>query len=144
VLGPTLAPLAWVELAELVGALECARDALGSATVPRKVGRGVVSATFPRLFGADPLSLAPETVLAALPTFWPRYHEWSTVEAIVRAGSAEITLEGYSGSSDVCALVGAELERIVELTGIATVGSMHPRCRCTGASRCEFRVTWAR
>jgi diguanylate cyclase (GGDEF)-like protein len=144
VLAPTLAPLAWVELSELVGALSCARDELASATLPRKVGRGTMSATFARLFGADPGSLAPETVLAALPTFWSRYHDWSSVVTAVRAGSSEITVEGFSGSPDMCAVVAAELERIVELTGVPTVGSMHPRCRCHGAPRCEFRVTWSK
>ena len=144
VLAPTLAPLAWVELQDLVNTLEHARNTLASGSVPRKVGRGTMSATFARLFGADPTSLAAETVLAALPTFWARYHDWGGVEAIVRGGSAEIVLDGYAGSTDVCALVGAELERIVELTGTSTVASMHPKCRITGAARCEFRVTWAR
>jgi serine/threonine-protein kinase len=143
-LSPTLAPLGWVDLWELISALEQGGIALASSALPRKVGRGTMSATFARLFGADPTSLATETVLAALPTFWSRYHEWSTVDVVVRGGSAEVSLDGYSGSADVCALVGAELERIVELTGKTTVGSMHPRCRINGAAQCEFRVTWAR
>jgi diguanylate cyclase (GGDEF)-like protein len=144
VLAPTLAPLAWVQLVELVGALDQARSLLPSATLPRKVGRGTMSATFARLFGADPSSLAPETVLAALPTFWSRYHDWSSVEVAVRGGAAEIVLDGYSGSTDVCALVVAELERIVELTGARAVGSSHQKCRCTGAAACEFRINWSK
>src|SRR6185295_3720071 len=102
VLSPTLAPLGWVELAELVGALDHARSVLPSALLPRKIGRGTMSATFARLFGADPASLAAETVLAALPTFWPRYHAWGAAAVSVRGGGAEVTLEGYSGSADVC------------------------------------------
>ena len=43
------------------------RSCCRTAPVPRKVGRGTMSATFARLFGADPSSLAAETVLAALP-----------------------------------------------------------------------------
>ena len=144
VLAPTLAPLAWVQLVELVGALDQARSLLPSATLPRKVGRGTMSATFARLFGADPSSLAPETVLAALPTFWSRYHDWSSVEVAVRGGAAEIILDGYSGSTDVCALVVAELERIVELTGARAVASSHQKCRCTGAAACEFRINWSK
>jgi diguanylate cyclase (GGDEF)-like protein len=143
VLASTLAPLAWVDLAELVAALDLARQAVPNALVPRKVGRGTMSATFARLFGADPSSLAPETVLAALPTFWDRYHEWGSVVVSVQPGNAGITLTGYSGSTDVCALVGAELERIVELTGATEVASTHPRCRCTGNQQCEFVLTWS-
>ncbi len=111
---------------------------------PRKVGRGTMSATFARLFGADPSSLAPETVLAALPTFWPRYHDWGEVEVAVHDGSATISLLGYSGSTDVCTLVSAELERIVELTG-ARAASHHAMCRCTSdAAICEFQLSWFR
>jgi hypothetical protein len=103
-----------------------------------------MSATFARLFGADPTSLAPETVLAALPTFWSRYHDWCTVESAVRAGTADIVLVGFSGAAEVCAMVSAELERIVELTGTMTVASTHAKCRCNGGAHCEYRVTWAR
>ncbi|MFT3692583.1 MAG: diguanylate cyclase [Kofleriaceae bacterium] len=143
-LSATLAPLAWVELDELVKALEATTVLLPGAAVPRKVGRGTMSATFARLFGADPSSLAPETVLAALPTFWPRYHDWGEVEVTVNAGSATISLTGYSGSTDVCALIAAELERIVELTG-AHAASHHAMCRCTSdAKLCEFQVSWFR
>jgi hypothetical protein len=144
VLAPTLAPLAWVSLVELVGALDQARELLPNAQLPRKVGRGTMSATFARLFGADPASLAAETVLAALPTFWSRYHDWGTAEVIVRAGAAEVVLDGYGGSTDVCALVVSELERIVELTGARAVSSSHSRCRCLGSATCEFRLHWSR
>ncbi|MGE5183922.1 MAG: protein kinase domain-containing protein, partial [Acidobacteriota bacterium] len=144
VLAPTLAPLAWVQLVELVGALDQAREVMPGTQLPRKVGRGTMSATFARLFGADPSSLAAETVLAALPTFWSRYHDWGPAEVAVRPGVAEIVLDGYSGSTDVCALVVAELERIVELTGARAVGSSHTRCRCLGAPSCEYRLHWSR
>jgi diguanylate cyclase (GGDEF)-like protein len=144
VLATTLAPLAWVELAELISALDHARTILPTGMLPRKVGRGTMSATFARLFGAEPASLAAETVLAALPTFWSRYHEWGNAEVAVRGGAAEITLEGYSGSVDVCEMVNAELERIVELTGARAVGSSHPRCKIRGGGACEYRLTWSR
>jgi len=140
----TLAPLAWVGLDELIKALECTHALLPGAGVPRKVGRGTMSATFARLFGADPASLAPETVLQALPTFWPRYHDWGEVEVSVNQGSATISLAGYSGSTEVCALIAAELERIVELTG-AHAASHHAMCRCTSdAAMCEFQISWFR
>ncbi|MDB4961874.1 MAG: serine/threonine protein kinase [Myxococcales bacterium] len=142
VLAPTLAPLAWVELAELVVALELARTKVPSQLVPRKVGRGTMSATFTHLFGADPTTLSAETVLAALPSFWDRYHSWSPVEVSVDHGSADIALDGYSGSTEVCALIASELERIVELTGASAVGATHTACVMTGGARCEFRLSW--
>jgi serine/threonine-protein kinase len=142
VLAPTLAPLAWVALADLALALARARAAVPSQLVPRKVGRGTVSATFARLFGAEPRSLPAETVMAALPAFWARYHDWGDAEVAVRPGAADVTLRGYPGSPDVCALVAAELERVVELTGAQAVAATHTACACEGAARCEYRVIW--
>jgi diguanylate cyclase (GGDEF)-like protein len=139
----TLAPLGWVALADLVAALDYTRRTVPSQLVPRKVGRNTMSATFARLFGADPTSLAAETVLAALPTFWARYHEWGEVAIEVQPGLAEVELGGFPGSVDVCALVGAELERIVELTGASAAGATHTTCACLGAPRCRFRLTWS-
>jgi diguanylate cyclase (GGDEF)-like protein len=141
-LSTSLAPLGWVDLADLVAAFEVARGLVTSQLVPRKVGRGTMSATFARLFGADPTTLTPETVLAALPAFWSRYHDWGDVEAQVAFGSADVVLHGYAGSTDVCALVAAELERVVELTGATGVGVRHTACAFTGARRCEYRATW--
>jgi hypothetical protein len=141
-LAPTLTPLAWVELADLVRALDVTRAAVPSQLVPRKVGRGTMSATFGRLFGAEPSSLPAETVLAALPVFWARYHDWGDAEVAVRPGGADVTLHGYPGSPDICALVGGELERVVELTGAEGASASHPACACEGAARCEYRVSW--
>jgi serine/threonine-protein kinase len=143
VLASTLAPLAWVELADLIAVLDLTRAAVPNGHVARKVGRGTMSATFARLFGADPSSLSPETVMAALPTFWDRYHEWGPVAVAFGPGHAEVTLTGFAGSTEVCALVAAELERIIELTGAKDVSSTHPRCRCTGNAQCEFTLSWA-
>jgi len=142
-LAPTLAPLAWIELADLVHALDRARDRVPSQLVARKVGRGTMSATFPRLFGADPSSLPAETVLTALPTCWNRFHDWGDIVVDVQHNQALVVLGGYSGSVDVCALVEAELERIVELTGAREVNAIHTLCACTGDARCEFRIHWS-
>ena len=138
----TLAPLSWIDLGDLVSALERARGLIPSQLVPRKVGRGTMSATFARLFGADPTTLPAETVLSALPTFWDRYHLWCAVTVDVQHGMADIELDGYSGSTDVCAMVGAELERIVELTGASAVGAAHLTCACNGDPRCSYRLSW--
>jgi hypothetical protein len=141
-LSSTLAPLGWVDLADLIVVLQRAGQLLDGQSVPRKVGRGTMSATFARLFGADPSSLAAETVLAALPTFWDRYHLWGGVEVIVHHGSADVFLDGYSGSPDICAVVSAELERIVELTGASAAGAAHTQCVHNGDPQCEFRLSW--
>ena len=144
VLSPTLAPLGWVELAELVTALAYATAHLPNATVARMVGRGTMSATFARLFGADPTTLSAETVIAALPSFWGRYHEWGDSSVVVHPGSAEVVLHGYPGSSEICVLVASELERLVELTGATTVGVAHTACMVTGAAACEYHLGWTR
>jgi diguanylate cyclase (GGDEF)-like protein len=141
-LSPSLAPLGWIDLADLVAGFAVARTHVPSQLVPRKVGRGTMSATFARLFGADPTTLAAEIVLAALPAFWTRYHDWGDVEVAVQPRRADVVLHGYPGSLDVCALVAAELERVVELTGAATAEAAHPACVFTGARRCEYQVTW--
>ncbi|HEX3766678.1 MAG TPA: diguanylate cyclase [Kofleriaceae bacterium] len=141
-LSPSLAPLGWIDLADLVAGFEVARTHVPSQLVPRKVGRGTMSATFARLFGADPTTLAAETVLTALPAFWARYHDWGDAEVAVHPGWANIVLHGYAGSLDVCALVAAELERVVELTGATTAEATHPACVFTGARRCEYHIIW--
>jgi len=141
-LAPTLAPLAWIDLADLVNALDRARERVPSQLVARKVGRGTMSATFPRLFGADPSSLPAETVLTALPTCWNRFHDWGDIVVDVEPNAATVVLGGYSGSVEVCTLVEAELERIIELTGAHEVNAVHTYCACTGDDRCEFRLAW--
>jgi diguanylate cyclase (GGDEF)-like protein len=144
-LSSTLAPLSWSPLPDLVTVLAAAGAVLPNAYVPRKVGRGTMSATFPRLFGADPTTLPAERILAALPSFWMRYHEWGDVDVTVQPGTATVLLHGYPGSQDVCAMIAAELERIVELTGATAVGAVHTTCRCvTTGSHCEFKLSWAR
>ncbi|HEU4732874.1 MAG TPA: diguanylate cyclase [Kofleriaceae bacterium] len=142
-LSPDLAPLGWVDLGDLVAALALARSYLPGQLVPRKVGRGTMSATFARLFGADPAALSAEAVLTALPSFWTRYHDWGDIEVSVGHGTGDVVLHGHAGSTDICTLVAAELERLVELTGATMVGVTHTACAFMGARRCEYRVTWA-
>jgi serine/threonine protein kinase len=141
-LSASLAPFGWAPLADLVTAFELARTYLPNQLVPRKVGRGTMNATFTRLFGADPTTLSAETLLTALPVVWAHYHDWGDISVNVQPGSADLVLHGYAGSVDVCALVAAELERVVELTGAGAVGVMHTSCAFIGAERCEYRVTW--
>jgi serine/threonine protein kinase len=141
-LSASLAPLGWVGLSDLVLAFELARTHMPGQLVPRKVGRGTMNATFARLFGADPTTLSAETVLSSLPAFWAHYHDWGDISVSVQPGSAGVVLHGYAGSVAVCALVAAELERVVELTSAGAVGVKHTACALLGASRCEYQVTW--
>ncbi|MCX5745086.1 MAG: serine/threonine-protein kinase, partial [Proteobacteria bacterium] len=141
-LAPTLAPLGWIPLTDLVAVFRRVRLLVPSPLIPRKVGRGTMSATFAQLFGADPTSLPPETVIGALPTYWARYHDWGELTCVLQPGCADIVLLGHPGSTDVCAMVGAELERIVELTGATAVGATHTACACMGQLHCEFRLSW--
>lgn len=145
VLSATLAPLAWVELRDFIEALQRGYELLSSAAVAREVGRGAISTTFTHLFGADPASIATETVLSALPTFWSRYHDWGSVDIAVAPESATAVLAGYAGSAEMCAMVAAQLERIVELTGAGNVAVAHPVCRCsTSEATCQFTLSWTR
>lgn len=144
VLAPTLPPLEWVDLSDLLGAFAHANAQLPNAMLARKVGRGTMSATFARLFGAEPTTLATEKVLAALPTFWARYHDWCKAHVQVSVGGADVTLHGYPASQEVCTMVAAELERIVELTGASAVGCAQTQCVMNGAAACTYRLSWTR
>ena len=62
----------------------------------------------------------------------------------MHGSAADISLSGFPGSTDVCGIVGAELERMVELTGAANVQSTHPTCRCTGGASCDYELSWTR
>jgi len=142
-LAPTLAPLGWIDLAVLVQALAAARARVPSQLVAHKVGRGTMSATFAHLFGADPSTLSPEVVLGALPTFWDRYHLWGASHVALDHGAANVVLDGHAGSTEVCALVTAELERIVELTGATGVTATHTTCVFHGDARCAYTLRWS-
>lgn len=64
------------------------------------------------------------------------------LEVAVPPQRADIVLHGHAGSLDVCALVAAELQRVVELTGATAAEAAHPACGFTGARRCEYPVRW--
>ena len=62
----------------------------------------------------------------------------------MNAGHAIVMLSGSSGSTDVCELVAAELERVVELTGTEDVTATHDTCRHKGGRSCEYQLRWTR
>jgi hypothetical protein len=142
VLVSSLAPTSWQDLSLFVNLLGHTIMLLPNVAVTRQVGRGVISATFARMFGADPASLAIETVLAATPTFWPRYHDWGEANVYVDEGKADVMLEGYGGSPEMCAVVGAQFQRIIELAGGTEVTVDHTTCASHTADACRYRLTW--
>ncbi len=142
VLVSSLAPTSWQELSLFVNLLGHTAVLLPNVAVTRQVGRGVISATFARMFGADPASLPIETVLAATPTFWPRYHDWGDANVYVDEGKADVMLESYGGSPEMCAVVGAQFQRIIELAGGTEVTVDHTTCASHTADACRYRLTW--
>jgi hypothetical protein len=119
-------------------------DAAGkSHDLPRQVGRATITATFARLFGANPSQLPVATVLRAAPAFWRRYHDWCGLTAAVDDKQAAIAIDGEPGAIVTCELVAGELARVVELAGGADVKIAHPTCRCMGGAKCEYRLDWA-
>jgi diguanylate cyclase (GGDEF)-like protein len=137
-----LTPLAWVELSGFCELLDHAMMLLPEHDLARRVGRSTISATFTQLFGANPSSLPIAMVLAAAPTFWPRYHDWGPFSIDAGEAQADLLLSGYPGSANVCALVGGQLMRIVELAGGGDVTVDAVTCAIEGAPSCRFSVTW--
>jgi diguanylate cyclase (GGDEF)-like protein len=142
-LATSIAPTSWQDLALFVRLLNYATLTLPNVPVTRQVGRGVITATFARMYGADPASLPIETVLAATPTFWPRFHDWGDAQVYLDEGKADLILDGYGGSPEVCAVVAAQFQRIVELAGGTEVTADHTTCASHSADACRFRLTWS-
>jgi diguanylate cyclase (GGDEF)-like protein len=136
-LGPALSPLAWEPAELLVDMLERCTGG-PPEDLARVIGRGTVTATFTRFFGANPTSLPVETVLRAAPAFWGRYHDWCRLTVgSASAGQAELMLDVRPMSPLLTALVSAELGRVTELAGGDRV--------VVTPSRADtyYRVTWA-
>jgi serine/threonine-protein kinase len=142
-LSPTLSPLAWIELDTFIQLLWALNGVSPGSDLPHQIGRAAITASFTRLFGANPGSLSVEAVLGAAPTFWKRYHDWSELMITVRNRYAEIILDGNPGSAHVCDVLGGELERVTELAGGKAVTVDHQSCRCKGAPTCSFLVAWS-
>jgi len=135
-LAPGLSPLAWEPTDLLVEMLERCTGGPPDE-LARVIGRGTVTATFTRFFGANPASLPVETVLRAAPAFWGRYHDWCALSVVsAEPGKAEIALDGRPSSPLVVTLVAAELGRVAELAGgdEVTVTPAHADTR--------YRITW--
>jgi diguanylate cyclase (GGDEF)-like protein len=141
-LAPSHQPLDWLELDPLVHLLWLAEAQAPGEGLPRQIGRATITATFARLFGANPSSLPVATVLRAAPTFWRRYHEWCNLAAVVDATTATFTVDGEPGAAVTCELLAGELARVVELAGGSAVVVEHPSCRTAGAATCRFELRW--
>lgn len=138
-----LPPMSWQELGLFVEMLAHVTQLLPQVGVPRQVGRNVIAATFARMFGAEPASLPIETVLTAMPTFWPRYHDWGGINVYLDECKADIILDGFAGSPLVCEMVGAQFERIAELAGAVDVAVDHITCTTHTADACRYRLVWS-
>lgn len=137
-----VAPMSWIELASFCELLDVACDLLPEQDLARRVGRSTITATFTQLFGADPASLPVPVVLSAAPTFWPRYHDWGPISMQAGEAQADLSLGGYPGSANVCALVSGQLMRIIELAGGSDVTVDGLSCAMQGAVACRFSATW--
>jgi diguanylate cyclase (GGDEF)-like protein len=142
-LAPSHQPLDWVDFEPLVQLLWLAESQAKGDDLPRQIGRATITATFARLFGANPNQLPVATVLRAAPAFWRRYHDWCALTATVDDRQAAITVDGEPGAVVTCELIAGELARVVELAGGADVKVEHAACRCLGAAKCEYRLEWA-
>jgi diguanylate cyclase (GGDEF)-like protein len=142
-LARTLSPLGWESADLLVELIERAGKAGPADDLARNVGRATITATFARFFGANPSSLAVETVLRAAPAFWGRYHDWAQLGVISAGpGLVELSLDKRPGSQLMCTLVAGELEKVAELAGAQEVAVEHHRCACRGEGECAYRVQW--
>ena len=104
--------------------------------------RAAWARAYVRIFAAsrEPSWILFETIMPVLGMF--SYVFVYRALGAPREFEAFVVLGGYAGSTEVCTLVEAELERIVELTGAHEVNAVHTRCACTGDERCEFRLQW--
>ncbi|HRC55669.1 MAG TPA: protein kinase, partial [Kofleriaceae bacterium] len=141
-LAQRVAPLSWVELESFCEMLDAASELLPEQELARRVGRSTITATFVQLFGADPASLPIPLVLSALPSFWPRYHDWGPIAMEAGEAQADLTLSGYPGSRHVCTMVSGQLMRIIELAGGGDVTVDALSCAIDGAPACRFSATW--
>ncbi len=137
-IAPALSPMSWQPLGALV---ELARCAGGDrvADVMRAIGRGMVSVTFAHLYGADPTTLTPSGLVAAVPSLWPRYFGFGEVELISEAdGRVELRVD-----ADVPAatwdLIAGFLIRVAELPG-ASDARVELEVE---AGACTFVVEWS-
>jgi diguanylate cyclase (GGDEF)-like protein len=142
-LAPSRQPLDWVDLEPLVQLLWLVETQAPGENLPHQVGRATITATFARLFGANPSSIPVGTVIRAAPTFWKRYHDWCALTATVDATTATITLDGEPGAQVTCDMIAGELARVVELAGGNDVAVEHDVCRCTGGAACRYALRWA-
>jgi hypothetical protein len=141
-LSPSNQPLDWLELEPLVQLLWLTQAQAPDGDLPRQIGRATITATFARLFGANPSSLAVGTVLRAAPAFWKRYHDWCVLSATIDDNSAAITIDGEPGAAVTCELIEGQLARVVELAGGSEVGVDHVECKCRGEARCSYQLRW--
>ncbi len=117
-LRPTLAPASWTNLGKLIALLDQAVVGDDQIALARTVGRGLVSATFQTLFGADPNELTTDAVLTALPGLWPEYLDEGSLELIQSVGgTARFRVIDCPPHALVVEIIAGMLQRVAESTG---------------------------
>jgi hypothetical protein len=136
VLATSLSPLAWEPAELLIDMLERCTGG-PPEDLARVIGRGTVTATFTRFFGANPASLPVDTVLRAAPAFWGRYHDWCKLSVIAATpGKVELLFDVRPASQLMTVLVASELARVAELAGGEDVNVV------PGRADTVYRITW--
>jgi hypothetical protein len=145
VLRPTVASLGWYPTELLVALLRAVPAGVRDPRkVARELGRATMTYTFSRFFGADPASLSPDDVLAAVEHYWSQYHGWGRVHADATTGGTRVRILETPRDPLLCCMIEGTLERIAELAGAAGAQARHVRCEVQGAGECEFEVRWDR
>jgi serine/threonine-protein kinase len=144
VLSPTLPAIGWEPVEIFLELLDRASARMDADEMARMIGRATIQATFARFFGANPASLPIETVMRAAPAFWGRYHTWSRLTIALSAPHhTELILDHSVALAPMCAMAGAQLARVAELSGGREVTLDHTTCAARGDAECRFVVTWS-
>ncbi len=145
VLDPRLRTSSWQPHERFVTLLRRASESFANpAQLTRALGRTTMSATLPRLFGADPKTLSPQALLKAAESYWSRYFTWGDIQ-VQQTAPSEVVIRISGDSSDVlvCEVVSGAFERIAELSGATCVKVDHSACVHRGDATCQYHVTWS-
>ncbi len=144
VMVPQLPPMSWQPVEHLITLLT-----VSMVNVPRAggfamaIGRATMSATFAKLFGADPTTVSTAKVLQAAEAYWSRYHTWGRLSVErADAGECRVTVHNSPGEPMLCAVIEGSFSRIAELTGAKGVKTAHPECVSGHHPECRFHIRW--
>jgi len=142
VLRDDLPALGWQPVSRMAALLARLDDHADAVRLAREVGRGAISATFARFFGADPRSLSPAALLGVAGGCWPRYYSLSAVDVTGDEGACDAVVSGAPCHPLICQVNAGMLQRIAELAGAEKVAVVHDQCVLGGEGVCRFGVRW--